>query len=171
MRKARAHELLFVSKATKEKLDALADGAGLVTRTGYAINELRAKATFDRLVLARMMLECAEASFKCKLHRATVSRAYYSMYHALRAATFYVFGGDDHEKHSDLPAKLPQDFPNRATWENALKSARLERNRADYDPYPKSDQKFAPVAKGMTAEAQSLFPIIKKYLKQKGCTL
>ena len=169
MRKVSAHELLFVSKSNKEKLDALAAGAALVSRTGYGIAQLRAKAALDRLALAWAMLNAAEIAAKSKLHRAAVSRAYYSMYHAFRATTFYVFGGDDHEKHSDLPSKLPQDFPNRATWENALKSARLERNRADYDPYPKSDAKFEPVAMTIVTDVRSLMPIIKRYLKQKGC--
>jgi uncharacterized protein (UPF0332 family) len=170
MRKAKSQELLFVSKATKDKLDALTAGVSIVSRTGYQIEELRAKATLDRLALARAMLDCAEAAFRLNLHRLSVSRAYYSMYHGLRATTFYVFGGDDHEKHADLPSKLPQDFPNRATWENALKSARLERNRADYDPYPKSDDRFKTVAMKITADAHALIPIIRKYLKQKGCT-
>lgn len=171
MRKAKSQELLFVSKATKDKLDALEAGANLVSRTGYHISELRAKATLDRLGLARAMLDCAEAAYKLDLHRLSVSRSYYCMYHGLRATTFYVFGGDDHEKHADLPSKLPNDFPNRATWENALKLARLERNRADYDPYPKRDASFKDVATTIKAEAQALIPIVRKYLKTKGCTL
>jgi uncharacterized protein (UPF0332 family) len=169
MRKVGTQELLFVSKANKEKLDALATGAGLVSRTGYQIHELRARAALDRLALARLMLDSAEQASNTNLHRASVSRAYYSMYHAFRAATYYVVGGDDHEKHSELPSKLPSDFPNRATWENSLKTARLERNRADYDPYPRKEVQFQATARTIVADAQSLLPIIKNYLRQKGC--
>jgi uncharacterized protein (UPF0332 family) len=171
MRKAKASELLFIAKANKEKLDALTAGAGLVKRTGYAIDELRVKATLDRFNLARAMLTYAEVALHSKLYRTTVSRAYYSMYHGLRAATFYSFGGDDHEKHADLPSKLPADFPSRATWENALKIARFERNRADYDPYPRIDASFKVVAQTLTVDAQALIPVIKGYLKNKGCSL
>ncbi len=171
MRKAKGTELLFIAKANKEKLDALTAGAGLVKRTGYAMDELRIKATLDRFALARAMLSYAEAALNSQLYRTTISRAYYSMYHALRAATFYSFGGDDHEKHADLPSKLPSDFPNRATWENALKIARFERNRADYDPYPRTDASFKVVAQALAIDAQALIPVIKGYLKKKGCSL
>jgi hypothetical protein len=91
------------------------------------------------------------------------------MYHAFRAVTFYVTKGDDHEKHVALPAALPQDFPNRATWENRLKTARLERNKADYDPYPKKDSHFTAYSQQLLQEAQSLMPIARAYLRQKGC--
>ena len=164
-------DLLLISKAPKEKLDAFAAGAALIERTGYDINRLRIKAALDRLALARSVLKSAQLASKSKppMHRVTVSRAYYSMYHAFRCASFFVFGGDDHEKHLDLPSKLPRDFPDRANWENALKGARLERNRADYDPYPKRDRNFAATAAQLISDAEALMPLVSKYLKNKGC--
>ena len=92
------------------------------------------------------------------------------MYHSLRAATFFSYGGDDHEKHVELPLKLPHDFPDRANWENALKNARLERNKADYDPYPKREASFRDSAIVQIVVARSLPPIVGIYLKGKGCT-
>ena len=40
-------------------------------------------------------------------YRASVSRSYYAMYHAMRAAVFVFHGGDDHQEHKILPAKHP----------------------------------------------------------------
>jgi uncharacterized protein (UPF0332 family) len=173
MRRATDQDLLLVSKANKEKLDAFSAGESLVNRTGYEIRRLKAKVTADRLIFARSLLASAQSTLGATspFYRSTVSRAYYSLYHTFRAVSFFTNGGDDHEAHSVLPSKLPSDFPNRSIWENSLKYARLERNRADYDPYPKSDKNFESVAKKLVAEAQSLLPIARAYLKSKGCAL
>jgi hypothetical protein len=93
------------------------------------------------------------------------------MYHAFRATVFFVHGGDDHEEHSKLPSGIPPDFPGRANWENDLKNARLDRNRADYDPYPKNDLMFKPTATQLIKKAEDLLPIVRSYLKTKGCDI
>ena len=135
MPKANDNDLTFVSKGTKERLDLLAAGVSLEKRTGYSISILRGKAVGDRLGLARFILKNAEHALTQAVpsYRTAVSRAYYSMYHAARALSFFSNGGDDYEEHSKLPGNIPKDFPSRASWENKLKRARLERNRADYD--------------------------------------
>lgn len=162
-------DLLFISKSPKERLDYLAFGATLVSRTGFEVKQLRIKAARDRLQLAASFLKEASALYSAGtcMRRTVVSRAYYSMYHALRAATFVCFGGDDHEQHTVLPSKLPTDFPDCTRWQNALKNARLERNRADYDPYPRRDQRFDAVAQTLVAEATALVSLTRRYIASK----
>jgi len=169
MRKAASSDLLFVSKSPKDKLGSLEAGASLVQRTGYQIKELRSKAADDRLALARALLRDASAAMLTSpaLYRTAVSRSYYSMYHALRAAAYLYHGGDDHEQHTVLPSKIPDDFPDKKNWENTLKNARLERNRADYDPYPRSDRDFAAIAQSLLQSATDLIPIARTYLRSK----
>ena len=92
------------------------------------------------------------------------------MYHIFRAVVFFVVGGDDHENHSVLQNHIPSDFPNQAIWQNKLKTARLERNRADYDPYPSFDKSFEAVARTVVSETEALLPVARAYLRRKGCT-
>ncbi|UKE77473.1 HEPN domain-containing protein [Xanthomonas graminis] len=161
-------DLLFVSKSPKETLDYLAAGASLVARTGADIKRLRFKAASDRLALAASFLKEANALSKGGgLRRTVVSRAYYAMYHAARAATFISFGGDDHEQHTVLPSKLPLDFPDSKKYQNSLKSARFERNRADYDPYPRSDEDFSGAAATLLADAVLIVSTARKYIRAK----
>jgi len=169
MPKVNSEDLLFVSKSPKARLDSLAAGASLVSRTGREIKQLRAKAAVDRLQLAVTFLKEAKSLYKGGLHlrRTVVSRGYYSMYHALRSAAFIHHGGDDHEQHTVLPTKLPNDFPDRARWENSLKSARLERNRADYDPYPRRDQEFEKAAQDVIADATELIAVARDYIRSR----
>ncbi|PPT84501.1 hypothetical protein XarbCFBP8149_19440 [Xanthomonas arboricola] len=89
------------------------------------------------------------------------------MYHAARAATFMSYGGDDHEQHTVLPSKLPKDFPDAAQHQNSLKNARFERNRADYDPYPRSDDDFSEAAATLVADATLIVSTTRKYLSTK----
>jgi hypothetical protein len=93
------------------------------------------------------------------------------MYHAARAVVYFVNAGDDHEAHTDLPKHIPKDFPDRDRWENEIKSARLERNRADYDPYPKADSAYAKAARATLKSAEEFLPIARRYLVKKGCNL
>lgn len=169
MPKISSEDLLFVSKSPRARLEFLAAGASLVARTGYEVKQLRVKAAFDRLQLANSFLKEAKSLYRGGRHlrRTVVSRAYYSMYHALRSATFIYYGGDDHEQHTVLATKLPNDFPDKAKWENSLKSARLERNRADYDPYPRRDQQFEKTAQDVIADATALIVITRDYIRSK----
>jgi len=162
-------DLLFISKATKSTLNSMRHGAALVQSAGQGIDALRDAATRDRLALARTMLASAERAVRGRVDgRTATSRAYYALYHTFRAVVFYMHGGDDHESHSKLPLELPNDLPNRATWQNAMKSARLERNKADYDPYPRVSADFLPVAKQMIHDAHDAATLAATYLSGKG---
>jgi hypothetical protein len=91
------------------------------------------------------------------------------MYHAMRSAAYIFYQCDDHEKHSDLSGKIPDDFPNHSTWGNQLKSAREYRNQADYDPYPRKGVYWSHIAKLVEADSVALLPIVANYLRGKGC--
>ena len=62
-------------------------------------------------------------------------------------------------------------FQTGRSGENDLKNARFERNRADYDPYPKNDLMFRPIAIELIQKAEDLLPVVRSYLKKKGCSL
>src|SRR5262249_20689326 len=173
MRKVRYQDLLLISKAKTDKLDAFSAGVSIKTRTRRTIPQLVVKATVARLTFALSILRSAERNVESMspVFRSAVSQAYYSMYHTLRAVCYYVHGGDDHEKNLTIPSKIPADFPDRAKWENDLKRARYERNRADYDPYPKNDRQFKNAANEIIANARTLLAISRRYLRQKGCGL
>jgi len=160
-------ELLLISKSSQDTLKNFADGVALVRRARASIGKLQIRVARDRLKLAKMQLRDAVVAFQTTptLYRTTVSRAYYAMYHAARAATYLSAGGDDHEKHNVLPTKFPADFPNSEVWKNRLKNARLERNRADYDPYPLDDAAFGGLATQMIAEAKQLIKLTQQYIK------
>lgn len=170
MPRATAADLIYVSKGTKDRMDTLANGVSITERTGYSIEKLRAKAIDDRLKLARSILKDAEQAIQMKepSFRTVTSRAYYAMYHSFRALSYFSFRGDDKQEHSDLPGSIPRDFPGRSRWENKLKQARLERNRADYDPYPKNDKHFETIARDLVQCAQDLVPLVRQYLRGKG---
>lgn len=173
MPRARAQDVLLIAKSTKKTIDLFKAGVSLEKRTGYLIDILVAKATADRLALSQALLQAARAATRGanRSFRSATSRAYYSMYHAFRATAFFSHQGDDHEEHSKLPSGIPADFPNRQNWENDLKNARYERNRADYDPHPKNDLMFRSVAEPLIQKAEGLLPIVKVYLQKKGCRL
>ncbi|WP_194724220.1 HEPN domain-containing protein [Noviherbaspirillum malthae] len=169
MAKITESELLLISKAPQEKLKHFSDGAKIAQRARTTIQKLQLRTANDRLRLARLQLKHAIIAYKAEKDqsRTVVSRAYYAMYHAARAVTYVSFGGDDHEQHSVLPTKLPHDLPNADIWKNKLKNARLERNRADYDPYPAGDAAFGTVAADLIDQAKELIKVAQIYLRSK----
>jgi uncharacterized protein (UPF0332 family) len=102
-------------------------------------------------------------------YRTVLARSYYAIYHAARSVSYFAHRGDDHESHRDLPSHLPKDFPDRARWENDIKVARLERNRADYEPYPKGEVAFRASSEIILSSAKEFLPVARRYLKSKGC--
>jgi uncharacterized protein (UPF0332 family) len=100
--------------------------------------------------------------------RTAISRAYYCLYHIFRAVVFYSSGGDDHEKHPELPKHIPADFPDSANWSNKLKSARLERNKADYEPQATTAESGKEIMRSLIVDAEGLLPIARQYLRDRG---
>lgn len=92
--------------------------------------------TQDRLAFAGQHLATADQLLLDAHFRSSISRHYYAMYHAARAITFAAWQGDDHQQHSVIAGKLPNDLPDQAARAAELTYARSLRNEADYDIYP-----------------------------------
>ena len=166
-------QLLSITKISKSVVGHIQLGVRLASASGLTVEQLLEKACKDRFLFAQETLRAAKR-FQPKPqphHRLTIARAYYAMYHAARAAIFFVECGDDYEAHTELPKHIPDDFPDKAAWENKLKTARLERNRADYDPYPKADSAFSVAAASTLQDAKDFMIVVKAYLRREGCLL
>lgn len=170
MPRARANDVLFISKSNKSQLDLLKNGQRLREQTGYSIDALCRKAVTDRLELASGILKHARNCYNLDHppFRTIISRSYYSMYHTARAMSFYVNPGDDNQEHNKLPQSFPDDFPEKAYWANQLKAARYERNRSDYDPYPKNENTLKETADTTYYNAKKLLSVTRNYLRSKG---
>jgi uncharacterized protein (UPF0332 family) len=170
---AQSRHLLRVGKGKKSDIDHWKYGAYLQVKTGKTIEQLRLQAAADRYGLAASFLREARRlnGKSARMYRFAVSRCYYSMYHAMRAVVYVVYGGDDFEEHRALPANAPPDLNNQAVWSNALKNARERRNAADYDPYPKSDAAWQTDASSLQTQARDFLREVKFYLRGKGCTI
>jgi uncharacterized protein (UPF0332 family) len=166
-------ELLLIVKGDTKSIQNFGFAIHAHNRSGHDLDTLLEHAARDRFRFAQENLKWARAAIQSASpqNRVGLARAYYAMYHAARAVVFYVERGDDFEAHSELPKHLPNNFPNRAQWENSLKNARLERNRADYDPYPKSDRTFGIIARSILTSAEDFLVLAKRYLIQKGCRI
>jgi uncharacterized protein (UPF0332 family) len=165
--------LVLLTQAKKNKFDDLKLGVTLEKKSGHSIDELREHAIRDRLRFAQQILNTTKkiAKIHSKEHRLTTVRSYYALYHAARALVYFCEGGDDHEEHSKVATKLPNDLPEKETWQNRLKTARLDRNRADYEPYPTKLKEFAATARLTLQYADEFIRVVKRYLKKKGCAL
>lgn len=159
-----------VAKAQKNDLDMLRRGVYFERESKKDIDHLLLKTAADRLILSKGFLGVATTMLRARSphYRTVIGRSYYAIYHSLRAVTYVTYGGDDHQSHSKLPGKLPEDFPDRERWSNSAKQARLVRNEADYEPYPKSNVSFKDKAFRVYDDAKELRPIVEKYLAKKG---
>lgn len=166
-------ELRFLSELQVSRIKDLKAGASLVARTGLEVDALVARIACDRVTLgAALHREARAAATRTPpSYRNAISRGYYAMYQTFRGIVFFVSKGDDYEKHTDLPGHLPRDFPAVAYWENALKAARLERNRADYEPYPRQDRGFEVRAAAILKDSRQLRGVARTYLRGKGLTI
>lgn len=160
-----------VSEAKKNLHTDWAEGVSIEARSHRTLTQLTHRATADRFELAldfrrrsRILMRASPAPY-----RDAVSRLYYSMYHGARAVVFFTFGGDDNQDHRVLPGSLPDDFPNASMWSNRLKTARDNRNRADYDPFPKSSRFWQTVAANLADEVDEFIVLARRYLRGKGC--
>jgi uncharacterized protein (UPF0332 family) len=159
-----------IAKSQKRDLDMLRLGVYFERESKKDIDHLLLKTAADRFTLSKGFLGVARTMMRARTphYRTVIGRSYYAIYHSLRAVTYVTYGGDDHQSHSKLPGKLPKDFPDREKWSNSAKQARLVRNEADYEPYPKSNASFRDKAVRVYRDAQDLRPIVEKYLAKKG---
>jgi uncharacterized protein (UPF0332 family) len=163
--------LLRVSKFDKHTIVLLGEGVHLVTSTARTLDDLQHQVCADRLALATELLAAGNKLLRSRppQYRSAISRYYYCMYHSARAVVYFSHGGDDFEKHSDLPGRVPADFKDSDLWRNALKDARSHRNDADYDPYPANPQSWRAIAVHLSSNAADLLSEAQEYLKRKGC--
>ena len=160
-------------EGTSEQINYWKEGVSLQKDSGRTIPELINRAAADRWYLAYEHRHNANKLLKSKppLYRSAISRYYYSMYHAMRVCVFVSHGGDDHQEHGKLPLHIPSDFPSGANWQNMLRNARVLRNRADYEPYPKSNIAWKQDALDLKKDADLLLSKARTYLQNKGCIL
>jgi uncharacterized protein (UPF0332 family) len=165
--------LLRVSKACKDIFDNWEEGVSLANDSRITLTDLRLLVSKHRWELALERRRQANVAFRPNVaqFRCAISRYYYAMYHAVRAAVFIYHGGDDFEEHSKLSLHIPADFPNQTKWQAALKDARLLRNRADYDPYPKANRAWESDARHIRNDAIDLLAQVNTYLTVKGCRI
>lgn len=163
-------QLASLSELSANRIRDLKYGTVLTAQTGYTIAELIEKVALDRVALGALLHREARAAMERSppSFRNSISRSYYSMYQTFRGVVFYVTQGDDYEKHSILAQHIPDDFPGSPYWENALKTARLERNKADYEPYPRNDSQFEVQARAIYADSYRLRSAALTYLRSKG---
>jgi uncharacterized protein (UPF0332 family) len=150
--------------ATKEQHDQWGEGAYLRGVLAVGLADARDTAVADRMQLASRFLSAARVAYAADQYRDAISRSYYAAYHAFRAASFRATGGDDHEKHSELPKHLPEELPDAAVLKNGLTAARYARNRADYEPYPENESAWKAEADATMAFGQAALRDVKEYL-------
>ena len=164
---------LDVAKAPKADLDKWRRGVSIEARAGETIDSIVSKACSFRLRLALDFLRCGRQEFARPRpnYRLVIGRGYYSMYHYSRALVYFIHGGDDHESHSNVAKAIPEDLDQRAAWANKLRIARLERNRADYDPFPLADSSYKSSATQVIEDAGNWAMEVKSYLRAKGLAI
>ena len=162
-----------VSEATKELLGRWKEGVSLANDFASPIDDLVLRVAVARWRLAAEHLRDANLLFRSArpVYRSVISRYYYAMYHGFRAVRYISHGGDDFQSHSDLPPNLPDDLPQVSLWKTKLKDARLIRNRADYEAYPRSANIWRAAAIQLRAVATAAVAEAKAYLVKKGCKL
>lgn len=165
--------LLRIGKAKQKEQAAWLEGVSIERAARMSISELRLRVAVARFKLAaEIRRQCVfSPTASVAMHRLTVSRSYYTMYHAMRSAAYLYYGGDDHEQHTVLSSKIPDDFPDSMLWANQLKSAREYRNQADYDPYPRTKNYWCPIAESVNGDAKRLIPVARVYLQKFGCRI
>lgn len=126
--------LQSVAQGTIQQLASMPTSIG---RSFSSIDLLR-QIVSDRLELAGNHLRTGDSMAQLAAYRSSISRYYYAMYHGARAICFGYHKGDDYQRHSVLPNNLPSAFPDIARWASELNGARLVRNMADYDIYPRA---------------------------------
>jgi uncharacterized protein (UPF0332 family) len=160
-----------IGEAHASLLENWREGVSLTSDSGLTIEALKLGVASARWKLAAEYRRDAKKLLKLSRppFRSVISRFYYAMYHSMRAVCYVFHDGDDHQSHSNLPLHIPDDFPDAAIWRNTFKNARLTRNAADYDPYPKSGKIWQRQAEAIRTDAEALLAETRNYLRSKGC--
>lgn len=164
-------ELLKVAKSKQSVILNLHLGAFLASTSGESLSDLQCRAVVARWQYADSVKSQGDSILgsTSPFYRLAVNRFYYAMYHFMRSVVFHDYGGDDFQEHSELPKKIPADFPERDEWQSNLKTARLARNNADYDPLPLAEVNWQLMANELQAQAKKLSTVSHSYLRGKGC--
>lgn len=160
-----------VSKAPSRTLELWKEGVTIEAALSRPLDDVMAQTVADRLDLADDFIAMAERLMRSRfdMSRPAIARYYYAMYHSMRAASFQSLGGDDHEQHTVLSQKgVPNDYPNPSLASNELKNARLLRNEADYEQYPKASSYFKAAAKDLRPVALAFVQSSRHYVTSKG---
>lgn len=162
-----------VATATKKNLTDWNEGVSLAARSNKTVEDLRHRVTSDRLGLATECRRRARKLVELKppMYRDAISRYYYCLYHTFRAVAYYVTPGDDSQEHKTLPGAIPDSFPDADAWRNRLKTARLARNNADYNAYPKAERAWRQDCDQLAEYADEVIGLARSYLTNKGCVL
>lgn len=140
-------------------LESILD-AGELGKIQAAINE-----NVQQLVnLSRSHLLFAESAAGQSSWRQRVSRGYYSTYCMSRAVRlkssgYYNTEPTDHKKIGELP----NNFPDKSTWEDFLIKFRADRNLADYD-HTVSEQALELTSHTYVSEARRFHQVARNYL-------
>jgi hypothetical protein len=162
-----------IAAVRTEQLQQWKEGCSIERDSGLPLDDLLTVAAAARYKLALYHARRAARLYSGSQpqYRGAIGAYYYALYHALRACAFVHHQGDDHQEHSALPQYLPPDLPQGVSWATELKEARLIRNRADYEPYPSREADWKSDAFGLKQTLHVAMPLLRMYLKQKGCPL
>lgn len=122
--------------------------------------------SIHRVNRAKEDLEAANALYNLKLYKSANNRAYYSIFHSIRAVL--ALEPIDFKKHKDVQAYFNKNYINREifpkTMGRRIANARKIREDSDYD-----DEFLAE--KGETYKqietAEELIELVEKYIKDK----
>lgn len=142
--------LRHISTSTSSQLSALPT---VGAKYPFPLPDLILQVTSDRLLLAGDHLRSGDQLLLGQHFRSAISRYYYAMYTAARSIVYACVKGDDFERHNLLPRNLPATMPHVTRREQQLIYARLLRNEADYDIYPRSPPDWEHDARSISIEA------------------
>jgi len=151
-------------------LGSMREGVAHEQISKLTLDVLVREAADERFRMARQHYRDAETLHTASppAYRSAISRYYYAFYHAARATAFIARSGDDYEAHSSLWKGIPDELPNVADWRIKLKDARLLRNQADYDPYPKDPTFWDTEAATLRDTTRDFMLLATSYLKANG---
>jgi hypothetical protein len=156
--------LQSVAQGTIAQLASLPPSIGRRFHTTTLIGQI----VSDRLELAGNHLRTGDTLAQSASYRSAISRYYYAMYHAGRAICFGYHKGDNYQSYSALPSHLPPPLPNLSRWQNELDDARLVRNMADYDLYPRATSDWKDDSTSLAVSAAEFLIECEEYAMNNG---